>query len=285
MNFALGVVENHSRDVQVPINVVTSTYLDPRRYKKFLTVWSYLGALGLVQIAQSEYVKYRNVAWKRRLEQWKNQMNGIAPDLKSSYEWIPFKEDFLPQTVDMTLQNFVNDSNSIPLQSMGASFVDHLNIVFDKKTRAHIDPLTVGRNDGDVEYSSTDIAEEVAKSLQQNYESLSTINYKTMDASQLPPWKSRFILAPENIPSDEELRSILGEDYNLQNPLQEFDDEGEKEDEFKQYELEEFLSNLTITDNAENTLRSRFILDDIEQNRRDIVRQAIMSITKPKTSE
>jgi hypothetical protein len=285
MNFALGVVENHSRDVQVPINVVTSTYLDPRRYKKFLTVWSYLGALGLVQIAQSEYVKYRNVAWKRRLEQWKNQMNGIAPDIKSSYEWVPFKEDFLPQTVDMTLQNFANDSNSIPLQSMGASFVDHLNIVFDKKTRVRIDPLTVGRNDGDVEFSSTDIAEELAKSLQQNYESLSAINYKTMEASQLPPWKSRFILAPENIPSGEELRSILGEDYNLQNPLQEFDDEGEKEDEFKQYELEEFLSNLTISDNAENTSRSRFILDDIEQNRRDIVRQAIMSITKPKTSE
>jgi hypothetical protein len=289
MDFALKAVTagEHSK---VPVNVVTATYLDPRRYNKFVTVWSYLVAIGLLQIGQYQWVRSRSEIWEKRLKHWSDQMAGIPPDPNDAYEWTAFREDFLPQSVDSTLQKFSRDRSLVqPISIMGASYTDHVNVIFEEGEDIQFDPLRVGRNDGETKLSPQQIAEEMVRSLKEHYEELRSIDYKMLDVKHLPPWKSRFIKAPEMLPTEDEMREVLGEDYEAENPIREFDDEGEKTGEFQGNEFEEFLDEMEqqVADaSLDIKQRANVILEDIERDRRDIVRRAIMSVReKAKTKQ
>lgn len=55
---------------KLPINIVTYTYLDPRRYYKFLYVWAYLGFLFTFQLFQYSWIKNKSKVWKEAIEKW-----------------------------------------------------------------------------------------------------------------------------------------------------------------------------------------------------------------------
>lgn len=288
MNFARKAIAVNEKDAIAPINVVTATYLDPRRYNKFVKVWSFLATLGLFQLVQYQWVKSRSKAWKMRLKQWKDQMSGIPetnPDY--IYQWLPYREDYLPQSVDCLLQNFAQGKQSIPLTIMGASYIKHVNVVFDDADTT-INPMQIARNDGEVEYPPDKVASEMVAALNKNFQEMKSTNYRIIEASLKPSWRSRFIRAPDRLPTEEEMRHVLGEDYDSKNPVREFEDEGEESDEFQGYELEQFVNEIEPhidslpSSQFDQAQRDRYILEDIEEDRKNIIRQAILNIRSQK---
>lgn len=55
---------------KIPINIVTSTYLDPHRYYKYIYIWSYLGVLFFSQLLQYYWIKNKSKVWKEAIEKW-----------------------------------------------------------------------------------------------------------------------------------------------------------------------------------------------------------------------
>ncbi|KAL0479819.1 hypothetical protein AKO1_007438 [Acrasis kona] len=289
MNLALKAVDKFSKKDSVnAINIVTASYLDPRRYNKFVLVWSYLAALGVFQLMQYKWIYNRSIEWDKRLQKWRKQIEGIDPDNPEEiYDWYTFQEDYLPQSVDKALQTFAEtQQNIIPLSIMGSSYVDRVNVVFpddNSSNKIPTEPYKIARNDGVVQYSVEEISEHMVEMLNNSQRDLVNLDYQSLDAKLKPSWKSRFLMAPDSLPTIQEMQEF--EEFNPLEPTQlKYDDQGEKEDEFESYFLEEFLDE--IDDHVQNlpstkqTQKERddYILGDIEQNRKDIIIQAINDI-------
>jgi hypothetical protein len=81
----------------VPINIVTSTYLDRRRSYRYIYIWSYLGVLYIYQIFQYMAIQKKSTEWKNALVKWKQWKEYLLH--QKDFQWFPYKEDYLPHSV------------------------------------------------------------------------------------------------------------------------------------------------------------------------------------------
>nr|CAG4718113.1 unnamed protein product [Naegleria fowleri] len=153
-------------------------------------------------------------------------------------------------------------------------------------------------------HSFEEMAQRATQSIMDKYEQLLLLeqqeddSYQNYYAHQLPPWKSRFIASRiDEFPSTrEELEHEL---KTLKIGMEEKELEGEQSNEFAKYLFEEFLDEMDPWINYElqsiatppptqnkkqlttrttlNPLRIHYILNDIENDRKRIIRQAIES--------
>jgi hypothetical protein len=79
------------------LNIVSLTYLDPRRYYKYFYIWSFLGVLGFFQWLQYFWIKKKSNKWRSFMEIWQNNMKELIKG--DNFSWYPFKEDYLPHSV------------------------------------------------------------------------------------------------------------------------------------------------------------------------------------------
>ncbi|EFC39321.1 predicted protein [Naegleria gruberi] len=183
-----------------------------------------------------------------------------------------------------------------PTLLMGASFVNSLeNVVFGtekKDTISKGDELfSIKDLDQNTNNSTIEaMAEQATHSIMEKFEKLNEWNdfdYQQYFATKSPPWKSRFIFNPnEEIPSIEDIKQ--NEDLRI-------DTLGEQPHEFDKYLFEDFLDHmdpfinhqlakpsLSMIRGKQGTLfnpsRVHYILNDIENDRRRIIRNAIDSI-------
>jgi len=303
----------HRRQVgqSIPINVITATFLDPKRYSKFINIWTYLGVLYALQYVQYLTVNNKSEEWERKLKNWIRLIELWKGGELKKYDWFSFKYDYLPQSIYSSLATFSkahleNKEEEIQLPPnvvMGASFVNSLqNIVFDEhgyNSTSESDGLsnvlqieTVNYNDNTPEK----MAEQVTEMIMEKYDKLKQFNeadYQLYFARHLPPWKSRFILQSppdETLPTRDELEAALDkETLSLET-------KGEQPHEFDKYLFDDFLTQMDPLINHPldhlgkrglqrggrslllNTLRVNYILQDIEQDRRRIIRNAIESM-------
>jgi hypothetical protein len=275
---------------KTPINVITATYLDPRRYHKYIHIWLYLLMLFGAQVIQYTWIASLGRQWREKLSRWLQSIKNLNSPFSQQYKWFTFKEDYLPHSSQLFLSSFADgirsgsvDFNVPPLVTMGASYVEPNvpNVVFlyDKKIQYDTNKSQIQELpeiDSDVQHNTiAEIANRVVKILNdENYKDLMNSNYQEWEARNIPVWKSRFIPAPEKLPSDEQLQNEISEnDLNI-----EYDDPPPLKDEFQAYLFEEFLNDMQpeitkryMTENE----RTRYILQDIERNREEIIRKAI----------
>jgi hypothetical protein len=173
---------------QQPINIVTATYLDPRRYYKFVHVWLYLIALFGAQIVQYRWLVNLGEKWKQRLSEWVHKARNLDSIYSHKYKWFTFKEDYAPESTQNLLSNYATMMESgegriPPLEVMGASYVDSRipNVVFEDSDHSNNTVNT--------------IATRMVSML--NDGGLVDTDYQLNEARNVPIWKSRFIIAPD----------------------------------------------------------------------------------------
>lgn len=138
-----------------------------------------------------------------------------------------------------------------------------------------LDPLQVGINE-DKEIQALEMTEfllSTNEKVQKNLE----LNYQEWNSQIEPAWNSRFIRAPRNQPSDEDIDKY--EDVEI-----DIEEKGEMDGEFDEYIYKDFLEDMKeeiekakMTDED----RYKYILSDIEKDRERILREAIDGLRRP----
>lgn len=122
-----------------PINIVTATHLDPRKYKKYLLAWGYLSALGLAQYVQYLLIKRKSKnVWQQQLQHWQQMLQNRHVQEEFAFQWAPFKIDYLQQSAQSLLMDFAHGKQLLfPLVPLGATYINNLNIIFDATLSKH----------------------------------------------------------------------------------------------------------------------------------------------------
>lgn len=223
-------------------------------------------------------------------------------------EWYGYKEDYSPESTLLFLKEFAQNMASShdedgdqsrvsnedqqhyrddgeaslrPLAAMGASYVDPRlpNVVFlNHQENALQDAAQLDQADDHVEEANltNQGVNQVAKHMvhRLNHSMNSTMTYQEWEARNTPVWKSRFFIAPEQLPTMEQLDSEIDDEelfvaYNDPAPLP---------NEFQAYLFEDFLDDMQPEVDhrvMSHSQRVAYILRDVERDREQIIRTAI----------
>eukprot|EP00697_Spironema_sp_BW2_P002553 gnl/Spiro4/13380_TR7126_c0_g1_i1.p1 gnl/Spiro4/13380_TR7126_c0_g1~~gnl/Spiro4/13380_TR7126_c0_g1_i1.p1 ORF type:complete len:267 (-),score=53.05 gnl/Spiro4/13380_TR7126_c0_g1_i1:141-899(-) len=214
-----------------PPSVITASYLDSRRYRHYLAIWSILSVFLGLQKVQQLWMNMKQWVWSAFIARWRKTITG-ADRPPEPVVWEPVKQDFFAPSVHSFLEDFANGVHPPrPLVALGRSFVVRPNIV-------HVSHPLITHDDADL--LLTHNCEVGIEPSAAPFAALLAERYPVLECCRAP-WRSRFLACPPraSLPSRDELAALSPEDlesggFSGDAPV--------KHGEFDPYEFEQFLS-------------------------------------------